>query len=225
VTSNTKSSYSSSGHTAVPLELRNSEVQSVPIPAFSDILSACTTHKVKVKVTLRLTVCQSVCLGVEPHLELMTRYLAIAVWLLRSFFCGAPSLTRGRVCLLYMLLSLPKAVFLGSESFDTRDHILLSQIWDFPFRRLLRLAGSRWRYSTPPTHGFVRSTVKVKVTLRLTISQSVSLGVEPHLGLMTRYLLLFDSYGLVFFCGAPSLTRGRVCLLSESLRALVSHLL
>jgi hypothetical protein len=54
--------------------------------------------------------------------------------------------------------------------------------------------------------------VKVKVTLRLTVSQSVSLGVEPHLGLMTRYLLLFDSYGLVFV-GAPSLTRGRVCLL------------
>jgi hypothetical protein len=40
--------------------------------------------------------------------------------------------------------------------------------------------------------------VKVKVTLRLTVSQSVSLGVQPHLGLMTRYLLLFDSYGLVF---------------------------
>jgi hypothetical protein len=27
--------------------------------------------------------------------------------------------------------------------------------------------------------------------------QSVSLGVEHHLGLVTRYLLLFDSYGLV----------------------------
>jgi hypothetical protein len=39
--------------------------------------------------------------------------------------------------------------------------------------------------------------VKVKVTLRLTVSQSVSLGVEHHLGLMARYLLLFDSYGLV----------------------------
>jgi hypothetical protein len=35
------------------------------------------------------------------------------------------------------------------------------------------------------------------VSLRLTVSQSVSFGVEPHLGLMTRYLLLFDSYGLV----------------------------
>jgi hypothetical protein len=31
-----------------------------------------------------------------------------------------------------------------------------------------------------------------------TEGQSVSLGVEPHLGLMTKYLLFFDSYGLVF---------------------------
>jgi hypothetical protein len=44
------------------------------------------------------------------------------------------------------------------------------------------------------------STLKVgvKVTLRLMVSQSVSLDVEPHLGLMTRYLLLSDSYSLVF---------------------------
>jgi hypothetical protein len=39
--------------------------------------------------------------------------------------------------------------------------------------------------------------VKVKVTLRLTVSQSVSHGVKPHLGSMTRYLLLCGSYGLV----------------------------
>jgi hypothetical protein len=48
-----------------------------------------------------------------------------------------------------------------------------------------------------------------------TDGQSVSLGVEPYLGLMTRYLLLFDSYGLVF-CGAPSLTRRRVCFLYDA---------
>jgi hypothetical protein len=42
--------------------------------------------------------------------------------------CGAPSLTRGRVCLLYMLLALARAVFLRSESLGTRDHILLTQI-------------------------------------------------------------------------------------------------
>jgi hypothetical protein len=47
--------------------------------------------------------------------------------------------------------------------------------------------------------GFLKVKVKVKVTLRLTVGQSVSLGAEPHLGLMTGYLLLFDSYGLVLW--------------------------
>jgi hypothetical protein len=42
----------------------------------------------------------------------------------------------------------------------------------------------------------------VIVKLRLTVSQSARLGVEPHVGLMTRYLLLFDSHGLVFM-GRP----------------------
>jgi hypothetical protein len=56
-----------------------------------------------------------------------------------------------------------------------------------------------------PRAAWVKSSqVKVKVALQLIVSQSVSLGVEPHLGLMTRYLLLFDSYGLVFFLGALS---------------------
>jgi hypothetical protein len=43
------------------------------------------------------------------------------------------------------------------------------------------------------------SSSQVKVTLRLTVSQSVSLGIEPHLGPMTRYLRVFlsDSYVLV----------------------------
>jgi hypothetical protein len=60
-----------------------------------------------------------------------------------------------RVCLLSMLLALTSAVFLGSEPLGTRNHILLSQIWDFPFRPLLRLA---LRYSTPSPHGLSRST-------------------------------------------------------------------
>jgi hypothetical protein len=67
-------------------------------------------------------------------------------------WCGALSLTRGRVCNLLLLLALVSAVTFGSESRGTRDHILLHQIRDFPFRRLLRLAGLRWGYSTPPQH-------------------------------------------------------------------------
>jgi hypothetical protein len=92
------------------------------------------------------------------HLGLTTRSLLL-VWQLGSCSCGAPSLTRGRVCPLYMLLVLASTVFLGSESLRTWDHILLSHIWDFPFRRLLRLAGSRWRYSIPPPHEWTELTL------------------------------------------------------------------
>jgi hypothetical protein len=80
----------------------------------------------------------------------------ITVGLLRICWCGALSLTRGRVCRLQLLLAVASAVILGSESLGTRGRILLSQIWDFSFRRLLRLAGSRWRHSTPPPHMFFR---------------------------------------------------------------------
>jgi hypothetical protein len=45
--------------------------------------------------------------------------------------------------------------------------------------------------------------VKVKGTLRLTVSQSINVGVEPHMGLMARYLLLFD-LTVLFFWGAHS---------------------
>jgi hypothetical protein len=87
--------------------------------------------------------------------------ILITVWQLRSCFCVVPSMTRGRVCHSYMLLTLARAVVLRSESLGTRDHILLSQICDFPFRRLLRLAQSRWRYSTPPPHGFLSHCLRL----------------------------------------------------------------
>jgi hypothetical protein len=95
------------------------------------------------------------------------------------------SLTRGRVCCLYLLLVLASAVILISEFCGTYDHILLSQIRDssdlegqvhvlispkeqcgpvvvpdtgFPFRRLLRLAGLQWRYSNLPPHTWTTSS-------------------------------------------------------------------
>jgi hypothetical protein len=64
----------------------------------------------------------------------------ITVRQLRVCWCGTLSLTRERVCRLQLLLALASAVIFGCESHGTRDHILLSQIGDFPSRRLLRLA-------------------------------------------------------------------------------------
>jgi hypothetical protein len=78
---------------------------------------------------LRPTASRPVYLGTKPHLEPKT------IFLLPSdtygvCSCGAPSLMRGWICRLKLLLALASAVILGSESHGTHDHILLSQIQD-----------------------------------------------------------------------------------------------
>jgi hypothetical protein len=99
---------------------------------------------VEVEVTLRLTVSQSVSLGVEPHVGLMTRYIflfdncGLAFW-------GALSDERTGLCFVYATGPCQRSFFRVRVPWDSQPY-LVSQIWDFPFLRLLRLAGSRWRY-------------------------------------------------------------------------------
>jgi hypothetical protein len=113
---------------------------------------------------LQPTVSRPVCLGIK-HPSGAYDQIFVNVRQLRVCSCGALSLTRGRVFRLQLLLDLASAVILGSESRGTRNHILLSQIRDFPFRRLLRLAGLRWRYSIPPPHGSLSLISDIEILL------------------------------------------------------------
>jgi hypothetical protein len=127
----------------------------------------------------------------------------ITVWQLRSCYCGTFSLKRERVCVLHMLLVLANAFHLVSEYLETPDYILVSEIWHFPFRRLLRLAGSRGDIRLCLHTGLTGVFYQVKVTLWQTVSQSVCLGVETRLRLMTRCFFLFECYFPVHVARRP----------------------
>jgi hypothetical protein len=77
----------------------------------------------------------------------------------------------------------------------TRDHILLSQVRDFPFRHLIRLAGLRWRYSIPPSHGIlglVSSCLPYNLSARSTVENPVYSGTSfVARGLLPRESILF----------------------------------
>jgi hypothetical protein len=162
-----------------------------------------------VRVTLRLTVSQSVCVGVEPTL-----------WTFDHILLSFQEFGSGNWCSVSMGLPLWRedgsafwnAITQWCESLRTRNLTLLSYLrlpqpggpgfciyipqeqggpvippgTGFPLRRLLRLAGLRWRYFNPPPTWRARCPVyiffrnrmvqsKVKVTLRPTASQSVCL--------------------------------------------------
>jgi hypothetical protein len=137
-------------------------------------------------------------------------------WQLWVSWCGAPSLTRGWVCdlLVQLLPGLARAVTLGSESRRTHDHILLSHLrlqvplFKPPRNRVDQLypraMGSSFVafYDSHDYGGSILTRIHTgKVTLSKSkscydwrsVGQSVCLGAESTLELVTRYYFLSES--------------------------------
>jgi hypothetical protein len=110
--------------------------------------------------------------------------LFFSVWQLWVFY-----LTRGWVCnlLVQLLLGLARAVTLGSKSHRTHDPILLSHL------RFPQPWGLRSRYDWRPVSQYV-------------LASSPPWDLRPDINSVWL--------SLCCLCWAPSLTRGRVCLLS-----------
>jgi hypothetical protein len=158
------------------------------------------------------TVSRSVSLGVKLSSGVYDQ-IFITVRQLRVCWCGELSLTRGRVCRLQLLLALASAVIFGSDSRGTRDHVLLTQIWDFPFVASYDSqgygGGIRPRLHTRKLH------VKVKVMLRPTVqSASLSWNKAPIWSLRPDLITVRQLQAC--WCEALCLTRERVCHLSDS---------
>jgi hypothetical protein len=138
------------------------------------------------------TVSRPVCLRIK-HPTGAYHQNFITVRVLRVCWRWALFLTRGREWRLQLLLTLANTDILGSVSCGKRDHSLLFQITEFPFRRLLELSVLRWTKSKSHCdwHSLSHSVVGVRVRaiLRLAVyHQWVFLAPSP---LRLRARLIF----------------------------------
>jgi hypothetical protein len=183
---------------------------------------------------LRPTVSRPVSLGIGPLFGTLDQILSCSSFVgqLRCSAFNASSLTRERVCnlLLNCFWALPEQSHFSRSPTELRPNLTVSSetppTWRarFPY---LYSPGTGWPSYTPGhwvpflsplttrrdysgsiltrLHTGVFRSVRVRVTLQLTVSQSVCLGVEPNLGLLTRDIIFFFflKVTVLYYLGRP----------------------
>jgi hypothetical protein len=88
-----------------------------------------------------------------------------------------------------------KVVSLASNPQPGRPGVFMSSQWQggptgtgFPFHRLLRLAGLRWRYSNPPLHGISKKMTFLNRLIWLAEKNNCKLRRLPPPGMWHRVI-------------------------------------
>jgi hypothetical protein len=156
---------------------------------------------VKVKVILWPTVSRPVHPGVRRPTGTRDQFFPFSLWLFVRQFrvccCVPPSLTRSRVCTFQFLPGIANADFLRSESHGTHGQFIVSILetpptWRARFLNLFP-PGTGWP-SYNPRALCCPAIVKVKVTLRPTVSRPVRLGVRRPSGTRGKFFNLLEIF-------------------------------
>jgi hypothetical protein len=110
------------------------------------------THSLSLSLLLRPTVSRPVCLGAKHPSGAYDQIFITCVTVTVLFLWGALSDERSGLSFVCAAGPCQRSLSRVRIPWDLRPYFTVTHL-RLPFRRLLRLAGSRWRYSTPPPHG------------------------------------------------------------------------
>jgi hypothetical protein len=116
------------------------------------LLSQICHSQLSLSLMFRPTVSRPICLGAKHPSGAYDQIFITCVTVTVLFFWGALSHERSGLSFVYAAGPWQRSLSRVRVPWDLRPYFTVSHL-RLPFRRLLRLAGSRWRYSTPPPHG------------------------------------------------------------------------